>query len=164
MRYIIFSDSHGMSGNMRTAIKRNLVPGAGLDGMLFCGDGFDGAKLVAKDFDIPFIGIHGNCDQSSVPGKSDPAEVLAKLAGHKILLIHGHRHYVTDSTDFAENRARKAGAEVLLFGHTHIRYERYVNNLYIFNPGSIALPRDGRPSFGILEFRGNDILLSHGTI
>ena len=153
MRYIIFSDSHGMSGNMRTAIKRNLVPGAGLDGMLFCGDGFDGAKLVAKD-----------CDQPSAPGKSDPAEVLAELAGHKILLIHGHRHYVTDSTDFAEDRARKAGAEVLLFGHTHIRYERYVNNLYIFNPGSIALPRDGRPSFGILELHGNDILLSHGTI
>ena len=164
MRYIIFSDSHGMSGNMRIALKRNLVPGAGLDGILFCGDGIDGARLVAEDFELPFIGVHGNCDQPSTPGKSDPAEVLTELAGHKILLIHGHRHYVTGSTDFAEDRARKVGADVLLFGHTHIRYERYVNNLYIFNPGSIALPRDGRPSFGILELRGSDILLSHGTI
>lgn len=164
MRYIIFSDSHGMSGNMRIALKRNLVPGAGLDGMLFCGDGIDAARLVASDFGLPFFGVHGNCDPPSVSGQADPAEVFTELCGRKIMLIHGHRHYVNDSMDFAENKALKAGADVLLFGHTHIRYERYVNNLYIFNPGSIALPRDGRPSFGILELRGKDILLSHGTI
>ena len=60
--------------------------------------------------------------------------------------------------------ARRAGADIALFGHTHIPHEEYdpESGIYLFNPGSIGEPRAGRPSYGILSLSGKNVLFSLG--
>ena len=71
--------------------------------------------------------------------------------------------------------ARERGADIALFGHTHLRLERYLpperdgeRPLWLFNPGSISRPREGRPSYGIIDILRDDerldVLLSHAEL
>ena len=63
--------------------------------------------------------------------------------------------------------AKEAGADVLLFGHTHRPHEEYLSEegLYLCNPGSIGRPSSGDPSFSILDILPNgSVCLSHGNI
>ena len=165
MRFIIFSDSHGFDFKMRKAIEANL--GAGLDGMIFLGDGLAGAKQTAADFGLTLYAVAGNCDAGVDVTKSETYERMLEFDGIKVLILHGHRNFVKNDLMYAETYARKKGADVLLYGHTHIRDDRYVNEgrgLYVFNPGSITLPKDDFMSFGLMELRDGQIMLSHGKI
>ncbi len=164
MRYLIFSDSHGFEGNMREAIRRNLDASRGfsLDGILFLGDGFVGARRVAEEYGLEFHGVAGNCD--ILIGERPVYEKFVEIGGIKIMLMHGHR-----LADYeARREARKNGASVIFCGHSHRREDfSYEDDgrWRIFNPGSISQPRDGGwPSFGSLEVRGGVLLLSHGEI
>ena len=56
-----------------------------------------------------------------------------------------------DNLDIAKLFARKNGADILLYGHTHIAFTDYDDGLYIMNPGSCGRPREGLPSYGIID-------------
>ena len=45
------------------------------------------------------------------------------------------------------------GTDLLLLGHTHIPYEVKTGDVWIVNPGSVGMPRDGdsRASYAILD-------------
>ena len=62
--------------------------------------------------------------------------------------------------------ARRAGADIALFGHTHLVHEEYdpESGIYLFNPGSIGEPREGKPSYGILSLAGENVLFSTGNV
>ena len=164
MRFMIFSDAHGSTGNLRVALERNLRSGCKPDGVFFCGDGFVSAFETVSSYNIKFIGVKGNCDPDFSPYGKPKSELLVEFFGKKILLTHGDRFGVSAGTDRLESYARQRGADILLFGHTHVKFEHYADGLYTFNPGSISAPRDSRPSFGILELNENIVLLSHGLI
>lgn len=55
--------------------------------------------------------------------------------------------------DVNQGMLDEAGAQVLVFGHTHVPYVRRYQGRVIVNPGSVGQPRDGDPraSFAILE-------------
>lgn len=92
---------------------------------------------------IPLACVPGNCDGWT----GEPEEKLLRLAGHRVLMGHGHQWYVKHSPDAALRAARRAGAEILLFGHTHVPLCRQeADGLWVLNPGSI---RD-RGSYGLL--------------
>ena len=76
---------------------------------------------------------------------------LADFAGKKIFLTHGADLGVKYSIGPAVSEARKFGADILLYGHTHIAYVGYEDGLYIMNPGSCARPRKGAPSYGVID-------------
>ena len=74
-------------------------------------------------------------------------------------------------------RGAREGADVVLYGHTHVRHEAHYaagdivggvkleKALHVFNPGSLGSPRDEKaPSFGVIEIRENGILFSHGEV
>jgi putative phosphoesterase len=48
---------------------------------------------------------------------------------------------------------RIQGADLLLLGHTHIPYEVKNENIWVVNPGSVGMPRDGDPraSYALLD-------------
>ncbi len=169
MKYLIFSDSHGMNHRMRRVIDANLSHG--LDGVLFCGDGIAEFEELAGEYPaLSFAGVAGNCDSQPRYLKRQYEEFLFESDGHRILMLHGHRQRIKDGTDFAEYYARQKGADILLFGHTHVRCELYrpaerpdALPLYLFNPGSITLPKDSPRSFGLLELSGKNVLFSHGS-
>ena len=59
----------------------------------------------------------------------------------------------------------KEQADLVLFGHLHVRIDETAEGVRIFNPGSAAKPRDGRaPSFGLIDIFESGILTSHGTL
>ena len=108
------------------------------------------------------IQVRGNCDH-------DPAIPLARTLplpyGHKALIVHGHRYV---SGDFPQNlieTAKADGADLVLFGHLHIRADETVLGVRLFSPGSAALPRDGQPpSFGLVDVFESGFLTSHGSL
>ena len=149
MRVIVFSDSHGRLAYARKAIKK-----AGeLELMIHAGDHYRDGIQLSGETGLPVKAVRGNCDRTA-----DPAEDLFELAGYRILLIHGHN--VNHGRWHASilNRAGKDEINAVVFGHTHVAEVIKEGGILLFNPGSIAIPRDlGRPSYGILEIDGNGI-------
>ena len=37
------------------------------------------------------------------------------------------------------DEAKKKGADIVLFGHTHLQYTDYIDGLYVMNPGSVGM-------------------------
>ncbi len=166
MHYLVFSDSHGNPMAMKKVIDRCRD---GLGGVIFLGDHARDAEQVAKLYpELPFYIVAGNCDASAEYLKSDYQEQLLELEGVRVLITHGHQRSVNFHLGELAAYARRAGADVAMFGHTHERYfeSRYNEKpTYIFNPGSVSSPRDGMPpSFGVLTVQNGQILLSHGDV
>lgn len=70
------------------------------------------------------------------------------------LLVHGSprkiNEYLYEDRPIAsfERLARLAGTDVLLFGHTHLPYQKAVGGTLFVNTGSVGKPKDGDPRAG----------------
>ena len=53
------------------------------------------------------------------------------------------------------NAAHFAGAQLVLYGHTHIARIDYVAGMTVVNPGSSGLGAE--PSFAVIDIRGDKI-------
>jgi putative phosphoesterase len=66
-----------------------------------------------------------------------------------LLLVHGSprkmNEYLYEDRPQAsfERIAKVAGTDILLFGHTHLPYQKQVSNTLFINTGSIGKPKDG---------------------
>jgi putative phosphoesterase len=71
-----------------------------------------------------------------------------------ILLVHGSprkiNEYIYEDRPKAtfERIAKLAGTDVLLFGHTHLPYQKSVSGVLFVNCGSVGKPKDGNPNAG----------------
>lgn len=166
MKYLIFSDSHRSTFNMKSVIDRQ---SGDIDGVIHLGDLYEDAELLMELYPrLTFHAVTGNCDLSTryIGGGLD--EKIIDVGGFRILLVHGHRQMVKSTFSVLEAYAREKGVDAVLFGHTHERYERYIGegdkSLYMFNPGSVSKPGSGEPSFGVLTVEKGQILFSHGDV
>lgn len=165
----IFSDSHGVGYKAKEVFERLRKCGDVPRWAIFLGDG-------NSDIDegIPtgceLLSVVGNCDPwTSVydaEGNEIPDERVEFFGSVKVLMMHGHKYSVKSGNALAIKRAREVGADVLMFGHTHLPVclhipanEVYQKPLIVFNPGSL---RQG--SFGILTVVDKKPLLSHGKL
>jgi putative phosphoesterase len=77
----------------------------------------------------------------------------------RLLLVHGSprriNEYLYEDRPRAtfERLARLAGAEVLLFGHTHLPYEKTIDGTLFVNTGSVGKPKDGDVRAGYVLLR-----------
>lgn len=144
MRVIVFSDSHG---NVR-CLDAAMAAISGIDAVIHLGDiDRDVRYLEQKYSQYPIYAVQGNNDFYG----SRPTELEIELGGAKIFMCHGHTRAVRRGTDAVLTAARARGCSVALFGHTHVPVEETRDGILIFNPGSCHLPRNGKPSFGVLE-------------
>ena len=171
MKLLILSDTHGKGYRVEEVLRRHPTK----DALLFLGDGL--ADFGAQP-PLGFAAVRGNCDGLGFFGSSfdAPAERLMCFDGVKFLLLHGHSKGVKSGLERAMAYAYDRGADVLLYGHTHIALEKYFpvgsefcgrvidRPMYAFNSGSLGEPRDGAPSFGVVEIRNGNILFSHGRL
>jgi len=147
LRIIVLSDTHGNYNALDSVISRN----TDADWIFHLGDGE--RELDRYVISHPFIAskiIHvaGNCDGGSLSNDF----FILPVSEHKILATHGHLYGVNRSLERLKILAYTNECDIVLFGHTHIRYESYENGLYILNPGSASIPRDGqKPSFGHID-------------
>ena len=88
-----------------------------------------------------------------------PLQIRLEDRSPKLLLVHGSprkvNEYIFEDRPVAtfERIARLAGADVLLFGHTHLPYQKRVGATLFVNDGSVGKPKDGDPRacYALLE-------------
>ena len=120
-----------------------------IDRILHCGDGASETDYISRLFGCPVTAVTGNCDMFSF----EPESTNLNIEGKCIHMEHGNRLPFFNDTamlDYAEMN----GFDVLLFGHTHEQKILERDGRYVVNPGSISRPRDGFPSYCILETDG----------
>jgi putative phosphoesterase len=170
MKILVFSDSHGKYNNMQKAV--NMHPDAKY--LLHLGDGIADLDNVNMG-NIELHKVNGNFEDSFLFVKKALPFECVEICGRRIYMCHGHRHKVGFGLHNLCLSALENNIDIALYGHTHVKHNEYItgeklpftrkNGLYIFNPGSISLPRDSiYSSYGIIEIQDNGILLSHGLI
>jgi putative phosphoesterase len=97
--------------------------------------------------------------------KALPETDSVVVEGQKIFLAHGSPDGMNDGispyTPAArlEALAQKAGAGIILVGHTHEAFSRQAPGAVFINPGAVGRPFDGDPhaSFAILDFSAKGV-------
>jgi len=152
MKIIVVSDSHG---NYR-ALSR-VINDYHADIYIHLGDGERELNTVCLSKpDKQIYHVAGNCDYASL---SENELLMSPDDKNVIFAVHGHMNDVKYSLEPLKALARKKGANIVLYGHTHARHNEYDDGMYIINPGSVSIPRDGnRPSFAVIELLPNGIM------
>ena len=149
MRILIFSDSHGATEPIIKATGQYHP-----DLLIHLGDYMRDAKAVSQSpHGCPVSCVPGNCDISS---KASPVK-LETWDGVTLLITHGHLFRVKQNLSPLRSASRNAGTRIALFGHTHYPHNEDTQGILLFNPGSIAYPRIGNPTFGLLEIENGQI-------
>ncbi|BAQ11659.1 phosphoesterase [Bacillus sp. OxB-1] len=140
MKIIVMSDSHGDQETVKA------VSSLSGDATFHCGD----SEL---SFDDPLLeNIHtvrGNCDLDS----RFPSSVLVEVGNKKVLAVHGHEHDVKRSLMMLYYTAKEQGADIVLFGHSHLYGAEMKDSILFLNPGSTRRPRGGREAtYAVIEW------------
>ncbi len=147
MRILVASDSHGDYLSLQRAIKKEQQKSR-LDAFIFLGDGEDDYRLATMNLNgTTTYRVRGNNDYDT----GIKLSMAMDIGGHKYLICHGHSFCIGRGCEKLTDAANLNGCQVALFGHTHIRHYSFERGVHLFNPGSIALPRDGKGrSYGII--------------
>ena len=158
---LVLSDMHSKTLYARDVVKSH----ANCKTVVFLGDGARHVQLLENAApDKTFFSVKGNCD-TFFDGVSELESVL-EIEGHRIFIYHGDTYKVKSSKAVLLKAAKERECDIALFGHTHIAYEQYdsESGIYLFNPGSIGEPRDGRYTYGILSLDKDNVLFSVGEV
>ncbi len=174
MNFLILSDSHRKCDHIAEAVRRNPQ----LDAILYLGDGTSDFDDKNRYRGIPLYCVRGNCDVYG-DDLSLPEELVLRFDEYTVMMMHGHL-FDTSPTYFdkAAAHAANAGADVLLFGHTHFPIEKYLPEgtvvdgtelkkpLYVFNPGCLGRIREGVDGyyFGTMKTTPKGVIFGHGKI
>ena len=107
-----------------------------IDIVIHLGDCVEDIKLIEKSFKGKIHAVAGNCDFSNIY----PKENIININGVKIFFTHGDLYNVKNTMNSIAIKAESIGADVVLFGHTHIPLREEYRNIVFMNPGSIPKP------------------------
>ena len=110
----------------------------GADLILHAGDVCTAAVLDELAGFAPVHAVLGNNDGSDVAAWGAPETLDLDLAGLKVSMIHDSG---PSAGRLRRMRRRFPGADLVVFGHSHIPLDESADGLRIFNPGS---PTDRR--------------------
>jgi len=88
-----------------------------------------------------------------------PRERRLEIAGHRLHLVHGsprriNEYLAADRDERTYHRlALREQADLLVFGHTHVPWERSFGRVHFVNVGSAGRPKDGdsRAMYALIE-------------
>ena len=131
MKLLVFSDSHAGLSFMRKCVDV-MKP----DAIVHLVDCYDDAQVLMEEYPhIPVHAVAGNCDRYRAP--LDAREMLCyPLGGVMTLMTHGHNYHVKSGTGALTAEARRLGAKLALYGHTHRMDYHVEEDLTVFNPGA----------------------------
>lgn len=146
MKILIVSDTHGREHTLEEALKKTEA----IDQLIHLGDVEGGEQRIRE--------LAGDAPTAIVAGNNDffcdlPDERMFTLKGYRIWMTHGHRYFVHSGTLYLEREARKKGADIVMYGHTHKPMIHQGTDLLVLNPGSLSLPRQEghRPTYIVME-------------
>jgi putative phosphoesterase len=160
MKIMFISDIHGSYTWVKRAM--DIYQKEGFDKLIILGDilyhgprnplpeGYNCQKVahLLNTYKDDIIAVRGNCDAEvdqmvlSFDIKETYKEI--DIEGHHFFLTHGH-HYNEDRMPPLKNNS------ILAYGHFHKPIAKKERDIYIINPSSISLPKEGINSYGIYE-------------
>jgi hypothetical protein len=159
MKVVVLADTHAPR-RWRSCPPRVAEQLRGADLILHAGDVCTAAVLAELSEYAPVVAVVGNNDDPDVGawGATETAEL--DVGGVAVAMLHDSG---AASGRLARMRRRFPGADLVVFGHSHIPLDESGYGLRIFNPGS---PTDRRRqpagTLGILTI--NDGTLTTATI
>ncbi|TCQ74392.1 hypothetical protein EC841_103581 [Raoultella ornithinolytica] len=161
MRLMFASDIHGSLPAAERVLERFAQSGA--QWLIILGDvlnhgprnalpeGYAPAEVAGKlnGAAARIIAVRGNCDSEvdqmllDFPITAPWQQVLTERC--RLFLTHGHLYS-------PEKLPSLCAGDVLVYGHTHIPVAEKRGDIFLFNPGSVSIPKGGFPaSYGLLE-------------
>jgi uncharacterized protein len=157
-KLLVFSDSHGNVRALKAVFnwaKDHIPPNDTILAAAFLGDGISDLEHAADEtgFYTDWKLVMGNNDF----GVSMTETLAFDFAEHHFFMCHGHRYNLYSGYSFLVNAAKNAGADIALFGHSHIPHYKIVNGITFINPGSVGRPRSNKigASFAVIECPDN---------
>lgn len=173
MKLLFASDIHGSSVYAKKVIDKFEEMQA--DQLILLGDlmyhgprnplpeGYHPSKVseLLNQYKHKIIAVRGNCD-------SEVDQMLLEfpmLSDYTILYVDGIRFFVTHGHLYNEDNIPKLGVnDVLIYGHVHVPIAKKVNGIYVLNPSSTSLPKEGTNSFGFYDNGTYSIIDFNGEI
>ncbi|MEG0277252.1 MAG: phosphodiesterase [Coprobacillus sp.] len=160
MKCMIVSDIHGSYNDLKKVI--DIFEEEQMDKLLLLGDllyhgprnplpeGYNPKEvaILLNQYKDKIIAVRGNCDAEvdqmvlDFPMRGDYAEVF--IDNHRFFMTHGHLYD-------KENMPLVNKGDILMYGHYHKPILEKEKGIVIFNPSSIALPKEGVKSYGVYE-------------
>ena len=153
MKALVVSDSYGDVKALEQIIGANIHV---VRHVFHLGDGCgDMAVFMRRYPDVAFHAVSGNCDASAWRSKPNPPiRLLVSIGGKKILATHGHKYNVKTSYDRICYAALEAGADICLFGHTHVQTSFEYEGIRFLNPGAVY-QNEKAPNYAIIGLSNN---------
>ena len=163
MKLMFISDIHGSLPCLKVALDKFVSHEA--DYLIILGDslyhgprnpipeGYDPAACaeLLNQYAFKIVAVRGNCDSEvdqmliDFPMSDTSATLL--VDGIRFQLSHGHIFNPDNLPPLSKD-------DVFCFGHIHIPIAEKKDDLYLFNPGSVTLPKQNNPrSYGIYHDR-----------
>ena len=172
MKFLIASDIHGSAywaERLMAAIEAEAPDRVLLLGdLLYHGPRNDLPRDYAPKRVIPLlndlaatgkvVAVRGNCEAEvdqmvlNFPCMAGFAPVMDD-GGRELFLTHGHV-FGAGMHNSVDNAPALPAGSALVYGHTHIKVNEASAahpGLWLFNPGSVSIPKDGTHSYGIYE-------------
>jgi len=155
-KMLVMSDTHGH----KTNIKKALDKFSDADCIIHLGDYVRDAEYIKTLTDIKVYSLRGNCDIAAAARH----EIMIRTGGLKILALHGHNQGVKSSLLNLGLYAAEKGADLVLFGHTHIPVEELYQNAVLYNPGSLGEPIGRKPTVGIINIENGQFKITSHNV
>ena len=98
------------------------------------------------------IAVRGNCE-AEVDQMVLEFPCMSDSDGRELFCTHGHV-FGAGMHNSVDNAPVLPAGSALVYGHTHIKVNEESQKhpgLWLFNPGSVSIPKDGTHSYGIYE-------------
>jgi putative phosphoesterase len=149
MKILVVSDTHGCAEPVREIVEKR----GPFDALIHCGDVEGQENVVSSAAGCATYMVAGNNDW----GTQLPSEIFATIGGLDFFVTHGHRYRVYAGPERLAAEAARRGADICLYGHTHVPMIERRGGLLLMNPGSLTFPRQqGRQrTYGIIRIDEN---------
>lgn len=145
----VVSDTHGD----QFAVKRAAERLKDMDVVIHLGDYVNDVKELNKHYKKRILYVKGNCDFTPYA----PVECIETFEGKNVFITHGHKYGVKNDLLNLKYKGLEAGADIVLYGHTHFSQITFEQGIWMINPGSAALPRNGTPTVAVIELVNDKI-------
>ena len=143
MRVGVISDTHGYMD------PRALLLLQEVDHIIHAGDIGDYTIISELEQIAPVTRVRGNVDREGQSSRCSDVEIL-ELAGFKKYLTHELKPPKTIQDPILHN-LQSEDFKIVIYGHSHISYQKTWNDILFFNPGAACKRRFKIiPSIGLL--------------
>ena len=161
MKIFFISDIHGSLSALKTALdafhREDCFRIAILGDLMYHGprnplpDDYRPAEVASliNGYKDRIIAVRGNCDSEvdQMLVEYPMMETYAQIADGERMIFLTHGHVFGPG-----NLPPLCAGDILACGHTHIPVAEKSGDIFLFNPGSVSLPKNGNPpSYGIFD-------------